>query len=289
MAELCRELGDQAPPRASLARAYNLLARSGREPDGFLATPGGGEGHHPRPPGVASPSAPRAEGATGRRNMVPYCFAVLERLVDAEQHPEGPATTAAATATPAQATGRPGAATRGGWGKEATPASEAEALWRAVLDGMRERAHPWELRALPGRARGGLPGGRAADRPRHGDGAPLVRHPHPPPARRVARAVRPRRHADSSSWWIRRRQPDDRRSGKEKPLIHGAERAVAATAAQRQVGMERRRGGGPPPAYLPTTSASLPAPGGSIIPVSALATYSRGPMLIHCSRVTALL
>ena len=86
--------------------------------------------------------------------MVPYFFAVLERLVDAEQHPDGRATTAA----PRHA--RPGCR-RAGYGDSgragegATPTSEAEVLWRAVLDGMRELLTPGNFaRCQAGRAAG---------------------------------------------------------------------------------------------------------------------------------------
>ena len=152
--DLCREFGDQAPPRASLARAYNLLARSGREPDGFLALL-----EEARATTLAYrdriTKRPVGGGATGRRNMMPYCFAVLERLVDAQPCPDGPATTAAPAATLGLGHRRAGCGDSGRVGEEVTPTSEAEVLWRAVLDGMRELLTPGNFaRCRAGRATG---------------------------------------------------------------------------------------------------------------------------------------
>jgi len=152
VAELCQEFGDQAPPQASLARARNLFIRSGQDPDGFLALL-----DEARATTLASrgriTKRPVGEGATGRRNMVPYCFAVLERLVDAEQHPEGRATTAPPPRTPDEECTQAGCGDSGRSGEEARPTSEAEALWRAVLDGMREVLTPGNFaRCQAGRA-----------------------------------------------------------------------------------------------------------------------------------------
>ena len=151
--DLCREFGDQAPPRASLARAYNLFIRSGCDPDSFLALL-----EEARATTLAYrdriTKRPVGGGATGRRNMVPYCFAVLERLVDAEQHPDGPASTAAAAAL-GLGHRRTGGGDSGRVGEEVTPTSEAEVLWRAVLDGMREVLTPGNFaRCQAGRAAG---------------------------------------------------------------------------------------------------------------------------------------
>ena len=139
-AELCRELGDQAPPQASLTRAYNLLARSGRDPDGFLELL-----DEARATTLArrDRSTKRLVGgeATGRPNMVPYCFAVLKRLVDAQPHPDRPAT-AAVAATLGLDHRRAGCGDLELVGEKVTPMSEAETLWRAVLEGMREVLTP---------------------------------------------------------------------------------------------------------------------------------------------------
>ena len=153
VARLCREFGDQAPPRASLARAYNLLARSGREPDGFLELLEEAKAATlARSDRITKRLADG--GPAGRRNMVPYCFAVLERLVDAEQHPDGPASTAAAAAL-GLGHRRTGGGDSGRVGEEVTPTSEAEVLWRAVLDGMREVLTPGNFaRCQAGRAAG---------------------------------------------------------------------------------------------------------------------------------------
>ena len=152
--DLCRELGDQAPPRASLARACNLLARSGREPDSFLALL-----EEARATTLAYrdriTKRPGGAGATGRPNMVPYCFAVLERLVVAQPRPDGPASTAAAAAALGLGHRRTGSGDSGRAGEEVTPTSDAEVLWRAVLDGMREVLTPGNFaRCQAGRATG---------------------------------------------------------------------------------------------------------------------------------------
>ena len=154
VARLCRELGDEAPPRASLARAYNLLARSGREPDGFLELLEEAKAATlARSDRITKRLADG--GPAGRRNMVPYCFAVLKRLVDAEQHPDGRATIAPPLRTAEEDRRQAGCGDSGQVGEDATPTNEAEALWREVLDGMREVLTPANFaRCQAGRAAG---------------------------------------------------------------------------------------------------------------------------------------
>ena len=154
VARLCRELGDEAPPRASLARAYNLLARTARETDGFLELL-----EEAKATTLARSDCITKRladgGPAGRRNMVPYCFAVLEHLVDAEQYLEGRATIAPPLRTADEDRRLAGCGDSGRAGEEAAPTSEAEALWRAVLDGMRELLTPGNFaRCRAGRAAG---------------------------------------------------------------------------------------------------------------------------------------
>jgi len=120
--DLAEELGDGAPIRSTLTRAYNLFGRSGLTGPEFLARLGEARAitwtYRTR---VTAQSLDQA--GRPRRNLLPYCFAVLERLLAVKvQGADLPATRSIVHVD--------------------EPQAEPNPLWRAVLHELRTIVAP---------------------------------------------------------------------------------------------------------------------------------------------------
>jgi hypothetical protein len=130
--DLGRELGDEAPARSSISRAYNLMCEAGVSTDDFL---------HLLAEAKALTRAHQARitktrqnaGPVPRKNLMPYLFAILQSLLHPDEHPQhergaSPARRRHAVQAPA-----PIPAPR----VEALPTTETHPIWRTVLEELR--------------------------------------------------------------------------------------------------------------------------------------------------------
>jgi DnaA N-terminal domain/Bacteriophage replication protein O len=127
-----RELGDEAPARSSISRAYNLMREAGVSTDDFL---------HLLAEAKALTRAHQARitktrqnaGAVPRKNLMPYLFAILQSLLHPDENPQhehgaSPARHRRGVQPPAQVPGPR---------LEALPTTETHPIWRTVLDELR--------------------------------------------------------------------------------------------------------------------------------------------------------
>jgi hypothetical protein len=132
IADLGRELGDEAPARSSISRAYNLMREAGVSMDDFL---------HLLAEAKALTRAHQARitktrqnaGPVPRKNLMPYLFAILQSLLHPDEQPQhergtSPARRRHGVQSPAPMPALP---------IEALPIAETHPIWRTVLEELR--------------------------------------------------------------------------------------------------------------------------------------------------------
>jgi hypothetical protein len=130
--DLGRELGDEAPARSSISRAYNLMREAGVSTDEFLQLLAEAKALT-RAHQASITKTRQNAGPVPRKNLMPYLFAILQSLLHPEEHPQhehgtSPAQRGHGAQLPVQIP-----APR----VEALPTTETHPIWRTVLDELR--------------------------------------------------------------------------------------------------------------------------------------------------------